>query len=151
MPRWSHISLSPLPSPFTQSTPLPGFYLGRGFGGKMVREKYALGRGLGPLPRKMLSLSKHIYSSVFTCLLAGKSFLYANIINSNRRNILGRSQSVCGRSFPTPTSPSRLNPALFSSLSCHYHKTSSFSVQFLQTGAGPTGWPLCAGQLGISS
>ena len=38
------------------------------FGGKMVRGKCTLGRGLGPCPQENASvpLSKHIYSSVFT-------------------------------------------------------------------------------------
>ena len=38
------------------------------FGGKMVRGKCALGRGLGPSPQESVSvpLSKHIYSSVST-------------------------------------------------------------------------------------
>ena len=43
-------------------------------GGKMVRRKCILGRGLEPSPRKVL-LCLYPSTSISQCLLAGKSFL----------------------------------------------------------------------------
>ena len=61
-----------------------GFYLGMSvFGGKMVRGKCTL--GLGPFPQEML-VCLYLSISSRQCLLAGKSFLNAIILNCNREN-----------------------------------------------------------------
>ena len=66
----------------------------------MVRGKCALGRGLGPPPRKML-VCLNPSKSIHRCLLAGKGLLYAVILNCNWEKIWGRSSP-----------PSRLNPVM---------------------------------------
>ena len=66
-----------------------GFYLGMFFfggGGKMVRGKCVLGRGLGP---KML-VCLYPSTSSRQCLLKGKSFLNAIILNCNGQNLWGK-------------------------------------------------------------
>ena len=80
-------------------------FLGR----KMVRGKCALGRSLGPPPPRKVLVCFYLSTSIRQCLLAGKSFLNAIILNCNWENFWGGSLSVWGRSFP----PSRLNPEYY--------------------------------------
>ena len=71
----------------------------------MVREKCALGRGLGPSPRKVL-VCLYPSTSIHLCLLAGKSFLNAIILKCNWKNFEGKLECL-GEKLPPP---SRLNP-----------------------------------------
>ena len=79
-----------------------GLHLGMSFGGgKMVRGKCTLGRGLGPSPQEsvIVPLSKHIYSSVST----GRHELFlSHYFKLHLGNIWGGSLSVWERSFPPP-------------------------------------------------
>ena len=76
-----------------------------GGGGKMVRGKCTLGRGLGPSPRKVL-VCLYSSTSIHLCLLAGKSFLNAIILNCNWKNFWGEAGVFGGEASP----PSWLNP-----------------------------------------
>ena len=68
-------------------------------GGKMVRGKCALSRGLGPSPQESVSvpLSKHIYSSVSTSRQELSQWHYFKL---QLRKLLGGSLSVWGRAPP---------------------------------------------------
>ena len=73
-------------------------------GGKMVRGKCTLGRGLGPSLQKsvIVPLSKHIYSSVSTGRQELSLSPYFKLHLGKR---LGGSLSVWGRSFPPTPHP----------------------------------------------
>ena len=92
----------------TGSVPLPGFYLGTSFlGGKMVRGKCALGRGLEPSPQESVSvpLCEHIYSSVST----GRQELSLNhYFKLHLGKPLGRKLECLGEKLPPPHPPSTL-------------------------------------------
>ena len=77
-----------------------GFYLGMSFLG------WEDGKGevhprLGPSPQEML-VCLYLSISIRQCLLAGKSFLNAIILNCNWETFFGGSWSVWGESFPLP-------------------------------------------------
>ena len=59
----------------------------------MVRGKCAQGRGLGPSPQEIVRCF-YLSTSIRQCLLAGKSFLNAIIVNCNWKNFWGGSLSV---------------------------------------------------------
>ena len=82
------------------------------FGGKMVRGKCTLDRGLGPSPQEsvIVPLSEHIYLSVST---GRQELSLSHYFKLHLGKLFGGgSLSVSGRSFRPPP-PSGLNPAYY--------------------------------------